>query len=231
MQDLPVPLVDIGVAIVLLSSGVLAYLRGFVHETLSIAGWLGAVLATMFGLPFLKPHARELIANTLIADVAAGLLIFLVSLFALSILTHAVSSRIRESALGALDRALGFLFGLARGAVIVVLAYLAAEWIWPPPPEKQPQWLTAARTAPLMASGGQLLKTLVPADAKKAEETIDEFTRETQKMLDSQKALREMLNVAPKRETDGTSGDASEGETGYGHQERLNMQRLIEGNQ
>ena len=231
MQDLPVTLVDIGVAVVLLSSAVLAYARGFVHEVLSIGGWLGAIFAAVFGLPYLRPHARELISSPMIADLAAGTLIFIVSLFVLSILSHALSARIQSSALGAPDRALGFLFGLARGGVIVVLVYMAAEWIWPPPKEEQPLWLTSARATPLMASGSTLLKSYIPPDMMQAEETLDEFARETQKMLESQKALREMLNVAPKGEAEAAPGRNGGADAGYNETTRQDMQRLIEGNQ
>ena len=49
---------DIGVGILLLISAVFAYLRGLVQEVLSIAGWIGAIFATVYGFPYAQPFAR-----------------------------------------------------------------------------------------------------------------------------------------------------------------------------
>ncbi|MEO5336726.1 MAG: CvpA family protein [Magnetospirillum sp. WYHS-4] len=229
MADLPVNVVDIVVGIVLLISALLAYSRGFVHETLSVAGWVGAIFATIWGFPLLRPYARGLIPKEMVADIAAGTLIFVVSLFALSILTHLLSSRIRHSALGALDRALGFLFGLVRGAILVALAYMGAEWLWPKA-EFRPTVIAQARTAPLMAGGARMLRSVLPESAQAAGEQVDEFARETEKLLESQKALRNMLDVKPKgpEAGAGTAAPPPGQEGGYDPRERRDMQRLIE---
>lgn len=225
MENLPANLVDILVVLALLVSGILAYWRGLVHETLSIGGWLGAILATIYGFPLAQPHFRQLIPNQLFADIAAGLAIFLVTLFVLSVLTHAISGRIKDSALGALDRALGFLFGLARGAVLVCLVYLGALWVWPEPKD-QPEWMTAARSAPLMHTGGRLLQTMVPDKVVPSKQQVDRFTRETEKLLDQQQTLKDMLDVKPK-----TPEQRNGTDSGYDAGERRDMDRLIEGSQ
>lgn len=222
MENLPVNVVDIIVGLVLLVSAILAYFRGFVHETLSIGGWVGAILITIYGLPHAQPYARQFIEKEVFADVAAGTVLFIVSLFVLSILTAAVSTRIRESALGALDKALGFLFGIARGAVLVCLVYLGVVWIWPDPKE-QPELLLTARTQPLMAVGGDMLKALVPEGAMESQD-LDKYARETKKFLDSQDTLRDMLDVKPKGKDTGQAGP----ETGYDPRERRDMERLLE---
>lgn len=228
MADLPGNLVDVAVGVVLLISALLAYSRGFVHETLSVAGWVGAILVTIWGFPLLQPHFRTFIPKDIIADIAAGAVIFVISLFALSLLTHLLSSRIRYSALGALDRALGFLFGLLRGGVLVALVWMGAEWLWPKP-EFRPQMMTMARTAPLMANGARMLRGVLPASAKEAGETVDEFARETEKLLESQKALRNMLDVKPKGPQErGDGAQPPEPPGGYDPRERRDMQRLIE---
>ena len=227
MADLPGNLVDLAVGIVLLISALLAYSRGFVHETLSVAGWVGAIFATIWGFPLLKPYMRTLIPKEIIADIVAGGLIFVVSLFTLSILTHLLSSRIRYSALGALDRALGFLFGLMRGAILVALVYLGAEWLWPKV-EGRPEMMTEARTAPMMAGGARMLRSVLPESAAEAGKQVDEFAKETEKLLESQKALRNMLDVKPKGPDQGAAAPQPGQEGGYDPRERRDMQRLIE---
>ncbi|MGA0394649.1 MAG: CvpA family protein, partial [Rhodospirillales bacterium] len=61
MDSLPVNATDLVIFVVLLISALLAFARGFVHELLSIVGWIGAIFATIYGYPYLKPFARDLI--------------------------------------------------------------------------------------------------------------------------------------------------------------------------
>ena len=67
---------------------------------LAVISWIGAALATIYGFPYARPYATELITVPLIADMVAGVGIFLVTLVVLSVLTNFVSRRIRQSALG-----------------------------------------------------------------------------------------------------------------------------------
>ena len=57
MNSLPLPMVDLVVFAVVILSALFATLRGFTHEVFSIAGWLAAVLAVVFGLPVVRPYA------------------------------------------------------------------------------------------------------------------------------------------------------------------------------
>ncbi|MDH3335424.1 MAG: CvpA family protein, partial [Rhodospirillaceae bacterium] len=54
---------DVAVIAVLAVSGVLAIARGFVHEVLSIVGWVGAFFATMYATPLLKPLMMQVIED------------------------------------------------------------------------------------------------------------------------------------------------------------------------
>ena len=122
MAELPFTFLDIAIGVVLLISGLLAFVRGFVHEVLAVGAWIGAIVVAVFGFPYHRPYARDLIPHELVADAAAGAAIFVVALVVLSLLTRALSDRVKDSALNALDRSLGFVFGLLRGAVLVCLA-------------------------------------------------------------------------------------------------------------
>ncbi len=160
LSDFPVNVVDIGVLAVLLISAVLAYARGFVHEVLSVGGWIGAIFATFYGFPYAKPFARKYIPLEIAADLTAGIVIFIVTLVFLSLLTRAVAKQVQSSALNVLDRSLGFLFGLARGAVLVCVAYIGLELIMPP--AEQPVVVQSARTMQLIKPGAALLRSIVP---------------------------------------------------------------------
>jgi len=151
---------DIGVGVLLLISAVFAYLRGLVHEILSIAGWIGAIFATVYGFPYAQSFARQLTTINILADFAAGIVIFVVALVFLSLLTRRISNKVKDSALGAVDRSLGFLFGLARGALIVVVGYAGLGMVYPE--DQQPKWVREARSMELIAPGAVALAALIP---------------------------------------------------------------------
>jgi membrane protein required for colicin V production len=163
---------------------------------------------------------RELISMQLAADFVSGVLIFIGSLALFSLITGFIARRVQESALNMLDRSLGFLFGVLRGAVLVSLAYIAVEWM--APPKEQPEWLRTARAMPLVEAGADLLEALVPEGAAEdGAETAKEAEEKALKALDPEKILRDMLTPEPKS---GKTADAP----GYDRKERTDMERLIQ---
>lgn len=156
---------DIIVIGIVALSALFAFARGFVKEALSIAAWVGAGLITLYGLPQLRPFAHKYIATPLLADAAAGTALFVVSLIVLSLLTSAIAGRVKQSALSAVDRALGLLFGAARGVVLACLAFIVLSWAIPKEAD-WPGWVRGARTRSFLASGAEVLKSLVPVEAR-----------------------------------------------------------------
>jgi membrane protein required for colicin V production len=143
-------------------SGLLALMRGFLKEILALVGWVGAALATFFGLPYLSPHARELIKSETIADVGSGVLIFIVFLVVWAFATGLVTKRIGDGTLGFVDRVLGFFFGVLRGALLVVLAYLLAQIAFKE--NNMPAWIQEAKTRPIMEEGARIIQRITPED-------------------------------------------------------------------
>lgn len=225
MGEFPFTVFDLIVLTVLAISALLAFLRGFIHEVLAVLAWIGAIFAVFYGLPYVRPYAQDLIANPLIADIAAGAFIFIAALIVLSLVTRMMTTRVRDSALNALDRSLGFLFGLARGAVLVCLAYIALQWMMPP--GRQPAWLAEARTLPLVASGAEVLRGLVPEDAREQTADTADVTRErARRVLETNEMMRDILNPQPKGPPIGSQPPAE----GYGDRERRELERLLQTN-
>ena len=223
LGDLPFSVVDVGVITVLFISALLAYARGFVHELPAVASWVGAIFATIYGFPYLEPHARNLIPIELAADLAASVTIFVITLATLSGLTHSVTKRVKDSALGALDRALGFLFGLARGAIIICIAYIGLELVIPH--ALQPVWVREARSMELIVPGKELLTFLIPDRVGNSVfGAAGKVRDEAEQAIGTNTVVRELLSPVPKSEAVGDQG-------AYGDKERQDMQRLIEGNQ
>ena len=221
MEAPPINVTDVVIALVILSSGLFAFFRGFVHELLAVISWIGAALATLYGFPYLQPHVRELITVPLIADMVAGVAIFLVVLIAFSILTRILSRRIRTSALGPLDRSLGLVFGLLRGAVLVCVAWLMFAWLLPP--EDHPDWVTEAKARPLVERGSVLLVGLLPARLRGGPAaTPGAAGSEAEQLRAIRKEYQNLLNPP-------TKSDAPENEPGYNSRTRDEMRRAIEG--
>ena len=218
---MPVNITDIAVVVVVLLSALLAYARGFVHEVLSVLGWIGAIFATIHGLPFAKPYARELIPVELIADLAAGVAIFVVSLVLLSFVTRGVAKLVKASALNFLDRSLGFLFGIVRGGVIICILYIGLSWMVTP--ADQPSWILNARSMPLIQTGSDMLRALVPAEAAQAgSDAAQNVQKKAEIVIETQKVFRDMMTIQPQ-------APQGSGTDGYNRGERSEMERLIEG--
>lgn len=160
MDSLPINVTDLIIILVLVLSAVFAFFRGFVHETLAVGSWIGSALVTLYAFPYVQPQARAHIPSPLIADLVAGIAIFLIVLVVLSVLTRILSRRVRDSSLGPLDRSLGLVFGVVRGAVLVCVAWLMIVWVLPR--EDMPNWITEARGLPLVERGGTLIAKLIP---------------------------------------------------------------------
>ncbi len=221
MEAPPINVTDVVIALVILGSGLFAFFRGFVHELLAVISWIGAGLATLYGFPYLQPHVRELITVPLIADMTAGVAIFLVVLIVLSILARILSHRIRASALGPLDRSLGLIFGFLRGALLVCIAWLIFSWLLPR--EDYPEWITEAKLRPLVERGSVLLVGFLPERLRGGPAGIPGATdSEAEQLRAIRKEYQDLLNPP-------TKDDAPENEPGYNSRMRDEMRRAIEG--
>lgn len=127
-------IVDGVVGVVILLSALLAYSRGLVRETMAILGWVAAAIVAFLFADQLQPLVKEIpVIGEFLADscelavIASFAAIFTLALVVVSLFTPLFSSLIKKSALGGLDQALGFLFGVARGTLLVAIAFFVYE--------------------------------------------------------------------------------------------------------
>ena len=113
---MPITLLDIVLIVIMLVSALLAMVRGFMREVLSIIAWILAAGATLYAYSKLLPLAKQYFNNDVVATVAVIGGVFLITLLVVSILTVRISDMVLDSRVGALDRTLGFLFGLGPRA-------------------------------------------------------------------------------------------------------------------
>ena len=159
---MPITWLDIVLLSVMLISGILAMIRSFMREVLSIAAWGAAAVATALLYNKLLPIAKANISSDIVATGAVIGGVFLLTLLVVSIITVRISDMILDSRIGALDRTLGFLFGLGRGLVIVVVAFVFFAWLVPP--GKQPEGVRNAKSRVVLENTGEWLQALLPQD-------------------------------------------------------------------
>jgi membrane protein required for colicin V production len=159
---MPITLLDVILIGVMLVSALLAMIRGFMREVLSIAAWVIAAGATLYAYAKLLPVAKTYFNNDIIAAAAVVGGTFLLTLIVVSIITVRFSDMVLDSRVGALDRTLGFLFGLGRGLIIVVVAFLFFAWLVPP--RTQPSWVANAKSRVVLQSTGDWLMSMLPDD-------------------------------------------------------------------
>lgn len=144
-----------------LVSAVLAMVRGFSREILSIASWVAAAIAAFFFYPLLTPALRPYISNEKIAMAAAAGVVFLIALIIVTIITMKIADFIIDSRVGALDRTLGFLYGAARGILVVAVGLLFFNWLVA---SNQPAWIAQAKSRPLLDAVGMKIQSILPDD-------------------------------------------------------------------
>ena len=157
------------VAAVIVLSAILAYSRGLVRESLAIAGWVGAAVLAYVFAPRAEPLVRELpVVGPFLSEscelsiIAAFAAVFALGLVVMALFTPLLSLAVQRSVLGGLDQALGFLFGVVRGVLLVAVAFIvydravAAETV---------PAVDNSRSAKVFASFQDSLNKAVPEDA------------------------------------------------------------------
>ncbi len=169
----PLTYLDIGVIAIAAISGLLALYRGLTRELLAILSWIIAGLAVLYFLLNHRKFAEEIAVQMgfnpaesstglYLAQGVVGILIFVIVLILVHLITMRISDTILDSQIGMVDRILGFIFGLARGFVIVVIPYMLALQFWPAI-ETEWQVLRDAQTRPYITSTGESLKSFLNA--------------------------------------------------------------------
>ena len=209
---------DLGIIVFVGLSGLFAFARGFVKEVLSIIAWFGASLAALYAFPYLRPLALRFTPSPEVADATSSLIAFVIALVILSFITAAVARRVKESPLSPIDRILGLIFGLARGALLAVLIFIALNTVLPAL-GAVPPWFSQARTRPLLMEGADALRKLAPRSIHEPGHAGGSSVQ--QELDDALKAFS-----TPKSQPQ--PGDSA---PAYSPQDQRNMNKLIQQNQ
>lgn len=151
---------DIFVLILIGGGAVLGFMRGFVHEVLSLAAWIAAIVVLK---GFHTPLAKGLIGvvgSPTGASALAFALLFLPTFLLVKWAARHAGGRTKASILGPIDRLLGGGFGMLKGllsaTLVFLLANLATDLVYGPQ-AKRPEWLRTSRTFPLLNASGRAI--------------------------------------------------------------------------
>jgi membrane protein required for colicin V production len=151
---------DFAVIAVILISAILAMVRGFVREVLSIASWLIAAVAAYYLYEPLRGLIQPYIESEQLATIVSVAVIFIVVLVIATYVTVKIADVVIDSRVGSIDRIFGFAFGAVRGALLVVVAYALFVWLV----EDQPAWIADAESRPLLVDLSERLIAVLPDD-------------------------------------------------------------------
>lgn len=247
-------IIDVIVLLVLIASVLIAFLRGFIREILTIIGIIGGMAAAYFTGPMLAPTMRgwlgvkeavegeeqaklfDLIPYIYVADALAYGAIFIVFVVILSFLSHFLAEFVSKIGLGALDRTLGVIFGIVRGVLLVGIIYLPVYANVTT--ESKQKWMEGSKTAPYLEVVAGWLYALVPEDMRTEVEKLSGEGNPAQKLLEAQGLTGG--DPAKEGETSGgapadpATGDAKPDDAkpkdtqGYTDKDRKAMDKLIE---
>lgn len=232
-------ILDIAVVSILLFSITIAVLRGFIREVLTVFGLIGGAAAAYVLGPFLVGTTRgwfgvvedseepqemfDLVPYSLVADVIAYGMVFIVFLIILSVISHFLSKFVKSIGLGAVDRALGALFGIVRAVLVIGLLYFPFYKMVESKEQKE-EWFGDSKTQIYVEASSRFLDGYIP---KYAQDAIEKGVEDAGAVSETRKKMEELdiLN-GEKTQSDDQAGDALK--KGYTEEFRDGMDKLIE---
>ena len=151
---------DVFVFLLLIGGAAVGFVRGFVHEVISLLAWLVAIaMLKLFHTQLWTGLINSFHTSSAAAAVLAFAILFLPSFIGVKLLARQLGGRTRRHAvLGPVDRVLGGGFGALKGllgaTLFFLLANLATDMVYGPQADR-PQWMTKSRTYPLLNASGR----------------------------------------------------------------------------
>lgn len=137
---------DYAVIAIVAFSALLSITRGLVFEIVSLLAWIIAFFVASRYSINVAPLLSDWVADESIQTLVAFSLTFFLTLTVTMLASRLLSLLVKGIGLGLIDRMLGALFGIVRGAVIVLFLVIAAGFT---PLPQQPFWQQAVLSEPL----------------------------------------------------------------------------------
>ncbi len=117
---------DYAIIGVMLLSIIVGAVRGAIREVMNIAGWVIAFILAHTFAANLATYFADWAVEPVLRLVVAWLIIFLVVLLGVALISSLVTGLIKKLGLSGLDRSVGAMIGVLRGALVLLALTLAA---------------------------------------------------------------------------------------------------------
>jgi membrane protein required for colicin V production len=148
---------DVFILLVLFGSMLIGLLRGFVREATSLAFWIVAIWAAWRFSPLVEPYLGGLLADPRVSPWVGRLIVLVLVLLVGWLVGMVLGYFVSGMGLRAIDRAIGLIFGIVRGVVLVGLLVICAELLH----LNHEQWWYRAKLIPYGETAGDWLRAMV----------------------------------------------------------------------
>ena len=152
---------DLVVLVIIVLSALISLVRGFVKESISLLTWIVAgVLAFRYFSP-LAVMLEPFVSAPTIRNVVAFAILFVSTLVVGAIVNFIFTQLVSKTGLSGTDRALGVVFGAARGVLIVTMVVLLASLT----PMPEAEWWRDSASVGFFQQLAEWVRGVIPADA------------------------------------------------------------------
>lgn len=164
-MEAPVTLIWIDYVIfaIIALSAIIGLFRGFVREALSLVAWGAAIWVALTFTELFAGYLLPYVGEPSLSKIGAFAGLFLATLIAGAIINYLVSLLVTKSGIGGTDRFLGLIFGIARGALVVVILVMLAGLTSLP----EDSWWKASSVMPYFEEMAVSLSNFLPDDIAK----------------------------------------------------------------
>jgi len=155
------PWIDLVIIAIIALSALISLIRGFVKESISLVTW---VVAGVLALRYYAPMAELLepfINNPSLRQWVGGGILFISTLVVGAIVNWIVSQLVSKTGLSGTDKALGVVFGAARGVLIVTMVVLLAGLT----PMPEASWWQESMMIGFFQQLAEWISGVIPSDA------------------------------------------------------------------
>lgn len=248
--------IDVIILVGIALSMLVAFIRGFVKEVLSITGLILFVLCVVYISPTFTEWLKIFIKSEMMSKFVAFLVIMAVFYAIWIMSTDKLISKIRTSTLSFMDRLFGLIFGFLRAVIILGFCFLLVKIILPEELKEKP--LSESKFFVMSKTSSEIIEAFIPEkvikdafksvedlnkvkdkkdddkkESDKKEETKEEKTENVIKELPSKSDQEQMnkmfdLLVKPEIKKISKGNKASEDKKGYDKKETSDLDKLID---
>ena len=160
--------VDYIILAIVLISAVMGLVRGLLREAIAVITWFLAIVFAWTFAPSLEPLLGGVLEGSPLRIWAARTIIFVGVLLVGGAISVIVTNFVRVSIFAAMDRFLGFIFGIIRGIVIVGAFTIAVQALRM---DEDPSW-QRSKLMPYAAGVADALRGIVGENLERLEKTL-----------------------------------------------------------